>query len=147
MSDPLAQFRRKPVGGARQTTAEGESDEYVAFGAKDRCERLRIRRGMAPTRSPGYYYLLDIAYDGQFGLNFVLTYTFMMVLVRGKNLQKIVMALETGTADFIQQYDHDRWPAPKDSAAPFIESIEVVMSEKDEVMAEAEKIASKGKPH
>src|SRR5436190_184151 len=83
MSDPLAHFRKKPgPGGEARPTAQ-EPDEYVAFGAKDKVERLRIRRAFAPTRSPGYAYLLDIAYDGPFGTNFVLVYTFLMVMVRG----------------------------------------------------------------
>lgn len=50
-------------------------DEYAAFGAKDKVTRLRIRRAMAPTRSPGYAYLLDVVYDSQYGTNFVLVFT------------------------------------------------------------------------
>src|ERR1700733_13934944 len=99
MNDPLAAYRKKPVGPAAQTTTPKKEDGYVAFDAKDKVDRLKIRRANAPTRSPGYAYLLDIIYDGPYGTNFVLVYTFLMVLVRGKNLQGLVTALEMGTAD------------------------------------------------
>ena len=57
-------------------------------------------------------------------------YSFMMmVLVEGLNLQPVVMALQMGTADFIQEFDADRWQKPNDEKAPFIESIKVVLQE------------------
>ena len=122
-SDPLAAFRRK--NDASDLTGKKESETYVAFGGKDRVERLRIRRAMHPTRSPRYLHLQDMAYDGIFGTNFVLDFEFMLVLVRGKNLQGLVAALENSTVDFIQEYHPDLWGKPADDA-PFIESIEVV---------------------
>ena len=146
MSDPLSQFRKKPVGGQVPPTGD-DVEGYIAFGTKDKVERLRIRRAFAPTRSPGYCYLLGVAYDGSFGTNFVLVYTFIMVMVRGKNLQPVIMALETGTADFIQEFDPDRWPKPTDATAPFIESIEVVVKEDGDGVAEAEKVSTTPKPH
>ena len=140
MADPLAQFRRKPIAGVgtSRATPTGQSDEYVAFDAKDRLDRLRIRRAMAPTRAPGYAYLLDVVYDGPYGTNFVLVFTFMVVLVRGRNLQPVVAALEGGMAEFIQEFDPDRWKAPADPNAPFIESIEVVVKEEGPPISEAE---------
>jgi hypothetical protein len=138
MSDPLAQFRKKPVGTVAGTTPPKDSDEYVAFDAKDKVDRLKIRRANDPTRSPGYAYLLDVVYDGQYGTNFVLVYTFLMVLVRGKNLQHLVTALEMGTVDFIQEFDPDRWRKPSDEKAPFIESIEVVVQESGPSISESE---------
>lgn len=148
MTDPLAQFRKKPVVPAGTPTT-GQTDGYVAFDAKDKVERLRIRRAMAPTRAPGYAYLLDVVYDGPYGTNFVLVYTFLMVLVRGKNLQPVIAALEGGMADFIQEFDPDRWARPADPAAPVIESIEVVVQESGPSVAEAEGSAPPGseKPH
>lgn len=146
MSDPLAQFRRQPANAGPKPPGR-EPEDYAAFGAKDKVERLRIRRAMAPTRAPGYAYLLDIAYDGPFGTNIVLVYTFLMVMVRGRNLQPVIMALETNTADFIQEYDPDKWPKPTDPKAPFIESIEVVVKENGEGVAEAEKVSTTPKPH
>jgi hypothetical protein len=138
--DPLAQYRKTPVapGGAGPSQPK-ETDAYVAFGTKDKVFRLRIRRAMAPTRSPGYAYLLDVVYDGSFGTNFVLVYTFLMVLVRGRNLQQLVFALESGMAEFIQEFDPDRWAKPTDETAPFIESIEVVVQESASSVSVAEK--------
>ena len=139
MKDPLAQYRKKPVGPSEQTPPPTSGDEYLAFEAKDRVERLRIRRANAPTRTPGYNYLLDVVYDGPFGTNFVLVYTFMMVCVRGHNLQPIIASLELGTTDFIQEFDPARWQKPKDEKAPFISSIEVLVQENGPPISESEK--------
>jgi len=139
MADPLAQFRKTPQTPAPgPTTPPKDTDAYAAFGTKDKVFRLRIRRAMAPTRSPGYAYLLDVVYDGSYGTNFVLVYTFLMVLVRGKNLQALVFALENGMVDFIQEFDPDRWAKPTDETAPFIESIEVVVQESASSVSGAE---------
>ena len=102
----------------------------MAFDAKDNVDRLSIRQANTQSRTPGYGYLLDITHDGPYGTNFVLYYSFMMVvMVEGKNLQPVIMAIQMGTAEFIQEYDPDRWPMPKDSKAPFIESIKVVVEQ------------------
>lgn len=138
MNDPLAQYRKTPIGSAAGTKPPMGTDEYVAFDAKDKVERLKIRRANDPARSPGYAYLLDVVSDGPYGTNFVLVYTFLMVLVRGKNLQNVVMALEMGTAEFIQEFDPDRWQKPTDERAPFIESIEVVVQESGPSISESE---------
>ena len=130
MADPLAQFRKTPQSPAPgATTPPKDTDAYAAFGTKDKVFRLRIRRAMAPTRSPGYAYLLDVVYDGSFGTNFVLVFTFLMVLVRGKNLQALVFALENGMVDFIQEFDPDKWQKPTDANAAIIESIEIKIIE------------------
>jgi hypothetical protein len=68
-------------------------------------------------------------YDEPYGTNFVLHFTFMTVLVRGRNLLPVVTAIELGTADYIQQFDPARWPKPKDDKAPVIESIEIDVHE------------------
>ena len=138
MNDPLAAFRRKPL--ERQASETNETAAYLAFAGKDRVERLRIRRANGPTRSPGYNTLLDVVYDGDFGTNFVLVYTFMMVLVRGRNLQGLVLALETSTADFIQEYDSDRWAKPTDETAAFIESIQVVVKTSADAVSDSENV-------
>jgi len=104
MADPLSHFRKTPAAPSGGGPA-APKEEYVAFGAKDRVARLRIRRATGPTRSPIYRYLLDVVYDGSYGTNFVLVYTFLMVLVRGQNLQAVVSAIENGMGDFIQEYD------------------------------------------
>lgn len=122
--DPLAAFRRKPIEAANQPAKAAQA--YVAFEGKDRVERLQIRRALAPTRAPRYLHLYDLAFDGEFGTNFVLYYEHMIVMVRGKNLQTLVSALINGTVDFIQEYHPDIWDKPAADAA-IIESIEVAV--------------------
>jgi hypothetical protein len=131
MNDPLAQYRKKPAGNSATETPPPKSPvEYLAFDAKDNVDRLSIRQANTQSRTPGYAYLLDITHDGPFGTNFVLYYSFMMVvMVEGKNLQPVIMAIQMGTAEFIQEYDADRWPMPKDAKLPFIESIKVIVEQ------------------
>src|SRR5277367_1719000 len=120
--DPLAQWRKTPR--APTSTLPPEPEKYAAFATKDKVFRLRIRGADDSIYAPGYNILLNLLYDKQ-GTHFILTYSVMMVLVRGKNLQKVVFAIENGMADFIQEFDFKRWPEPTDATAPFIESIEV----------------------
>ena len=126
--DPLAQFRKTPVppGG---TLPPKEAEEYVAFGTKDKVLRLRIRSAAAPVNSPGYNILLNVIYDGDHWTHFMLVYTVLAVLVRGKNLKNAVFAIENGMADFIQEFDPERWEKPKDANAALIESIEIKVIE------------------
>ena len=140
--DPLAAFRKTPLtdkpltGGSPPVKVK---EGYLAFGAKDKVDRLKIRRATNPTRSPGYHYLLDVVYDDEYGMNFVLVYTFLMVMVRGQNLQSVVFALETSQADFIQEFDPARWNKPADKTAPFIEAIEVIVQDSAQSTAAADK--------
>jgi hypothetical protein len=124
--DPLAQWRKTPR--APTSTLPPEPEKYAAFNTKDKVFRLRIRGADDSIYAPGYNILLNLLYDKQ-GTHFILTYSVMMVLVRGKNLQKVVFAIENGMADFIQEFDFKRWPEPTDAAEPFIESIEVKVTE------------------
>lgn len=55
--------------------------------------------------------------------------------------------LKTPTADFIQEFDPEKWAKPTDPNAPFIESIEVVVKEDSDATAEAEKVSTTPKPH
>jgi hypothetical protein len=66
----------------------------------------------------------------------------LTVLVEGRNLQPVIMALQMGTADFIQEYDPDKWPMPKDEKAPFIESITVIAEQGGPSMPENKKSAN-----
>jgi hypothetical protein len=127
--DPLSNFRKKTANAPVETTPPDDVDPYVAFAAKDRVERLKIKRANQPAHAPGYAYLLDIIYDGQHGTDFVLVYTILGVKVTGRNLQPVVMALLAGTADYIQEFDRSKWPKPTDAKAPFIESIEIVVQD------------------
>lgn len=129
MNDPLAQYRKKPVGAVAEPPPPKGPEEYVAFDAKDKVERLSIRQADRQARTPSYGYLLDIAHD-EAGTSFMLYYSFMMmVLVEGRNLHPVIMAIQMGTAEFIQEYDPARWQKPKDPKAPFIESIKVIVEQ------------------
>jgi hypothetical protein len=125
--DPLAQFRKKPLSPGYEPTPN-EPEKYLAFETKDKVFRLRIRGADDSIYAPGYNILLNLLYDKQ-GTHFILTYSVMMVLVRGKNLQRVVFAIENGMADYIQEFDFKRWPEPTDATAPFIESIDVKVIE------------------
>jgi hypothetical protein len=126
--DPLSAFRKTPTASKGDMGPPMGPEEYVAFGTKDRVSRLRIRSAAAPVNSPGYNILLNVVYDGQ-GTNFILVYTILMVLVRGRNLQKTVFAIENEMADYIQEFDPGKWQKPTDATAAFIESIEIKVIE------------------
>jgi hypothetical protein len=128
--DPLSQFRKTPPVPKGGMVPPIEADEYVAFGTKDKVHRLKIRSLPTLVHSPGYNLLLDIVSDGQYGTSFILVYSVLLVMVRGKNLQKTVFAIESGMADFIQAFDPERWQKPKDDTAAFIESIEIQDTER-----------------
>jgi hypothetical protein len=127
--DLLAQFRKAPPTRPVGPLPPKLADEYPAFGTKDKVFRLRIRSVAAPVNSPCYNILLNVIYDGDHWTHFMLVYTVLMVLVRGKNLQNAVFAIENGMADFIQEFDPARWEKPKDANAAFIESIEIKVIE------------------
>jgi hypothetical protein len=128
-NDPLSQFRKTPPASKGEMVPPPEAGEYLAFGTKDKAHRLKIRSSPILVHSPGYNLLLDVVYDGQHGTQFILVYTVLMVLVQGKNLQKMIFAVENGMADFIQAFDPERWEKPKDDTAAFIESIEIQVTE------------------
>jgi hypothetical protein len=143
MNDPLAEFRRKPLDSkAAKTAGPAEPSGYLAFNAKDKVERLRICRASGLIRTPRYVDLLDVVSD-EAGTNFVLIYNFIMVLVAGRNLREVIMALESGTAEWIQEFDADQWPKPADESAPFIQSIEVVVKTHEDAVSESEKLTPK----
>ena len=122
--DPLAQYRKAPASLAGGAVPPIETEEYVAFGAKDNVSRLRIRSKAAPINSPGYNILLNVIYD-QEGTHFILVFSMLMVLVRGRNLQKVIFAIENEQADFIQEFDSRRWQKPTEARAPVIDSVEI----------------------
>jgi hypothetical protein len=127
--DPLAQFRKSPITPKGGMLPPKESDEYVAFGTKDKVRRLDIRLVPDMEHSPAYNLLLDVVSDGRGGTNFMLVYTVMLVMVKGANLQKMAFAIKNQMADHIQAFDSERWPKPTDAQAAFIDSIEVKVTE------------------
>ena len=151
MSDKFAQYRKTPIASGARDAEPPKPEGYVAFGTKDNSRSLRIQRANDPGRSPRYAYLLDITYDDVSWTSFTLIYNFMMVLVRGKNLQAVVMAIDLNSADFIQEFDLDRWEKPKDGNAPMIESIQVVVKQSGPPIGDTEKASARpdagARPH
>ena len=66
MTDPLAQYRKKPPGTVAEPTPPTGPEEYVAFDAKDKVDRLLIRSAKVQARSPGYRWGKPV---GGLGLN------------------------------------------------------------------------------
>ena len=81
------------MSGTGQTPPPKSPDGYVAFDTKDRVARLKIFKKNYPTHTPGYHYLLDVVYSGQNVTQIVLVFTFLMVFIKGKNLQPIGVTL------------------------------------------------------
>jgi hypothetical protein len=133
--DLLAQYRRATGPSPAGKTPPPDANEYAAFGIRERAARLRIRSTTAPVNSPGYNLLLNVVYDTE-GTHFMLVYTVLMVLVRGKNLQKLIFALENNNCDFIQQYDPTKWEKPTAADATVIEAIEIKITDKKGAEAE-----------
>ena len=127
--DPLSQFRKTPIASRDAILPPKETDEYVAFGTKDKVRRLDIRMLPDMEHSPAYNLLLDVVSDSRGGTNLMLVYTVMLVMVKGANLQKVAFAVKNQMADYIQEFDPKRWQKPADAQAAFVESIEVKVTE------------------
>lgn len=123
-NDPLAPYRKTASPSMGGALPPQMAEDYEAFAAKDKVCCLRIRSRAAPINSPRYRMLLNVVYDRE-GTHFIMVFTTLIVLVRGRNLQNIVFAVENELADFIQEFDARHWQKPKDAAAPFIESIDI----------------------
>ena len=122
----LSHLKRRPIESrsVAMTNQVTEQDAYLAFNPKDSVVRLQIRPANGPTWSPYYMNLQAVAYDGDFGTNFVLMFGIITVRVRGQNLCPMITALEMGTAAFIQEFDSDRWTKPGPNE-PLIEWMEI----------------------
>jgi hypothetical protein len=139
MNDVLANWRRKPSASPEPEPTAKETEQYLAFDAKDRVSRLKILRSRHPGRSPNYSLLLDIVYSGNGVTQIVLVFTFMMVFIKGRNMLSLLRALEMQTADYVQEYDAKHWRKPTDADAAIIESIEVKLKEAGPGLVDAEK--------
>lgn len=135
--DLLAQYRRTPLAPKAAVLPSKEADDYAAFGTRDKVHRMRICNASPVVNSPGYNLLVNVTSDGRLGTSFILAYTVLLVMVKGRNLQKLIFAIENHMADFIQEFDAERWQKPADENAAFIESIEVII--KDSYMLDGKK--------
>ena len=108
-----------------QLVKNGEiSPDYPTFDAKDKIKRLRIHRFEGAAHAPAYSYLLDVSYNDKEWTDFVLTYSFMQVRVKGKNLQSVIIAIENNACAAIRESDVTRADIKPDE--PIIEKIEIV---------------------
>ena len=133
-NDPLAAYRRRSVDAsfnpqavppqqAVQQAASGLKP-YKAFEIRERtAERLEIRRVLGETHAPSYRYLMDVAFNGQYGTELLLVYSFLIVKIKGKNLQPVTYAILEGRCSCIQDF-HPNEFAPPQGNEPVIESIE-----------------------
>jgi hypothetical protein len=112
----------------RHGYAEPPDRSYVAFQLRNNAERLHIRRAKDPSRFPAYSYLLDISYDPFHQSAFTLIYSFMVVEVRGWNLEPVVHAISYGDCDRICEFDSRQYDKPA-QGEPLIEFIEITVAD------------------
>ena len=132
MNDPLARFQKaQSLAHDSDKKEKSRLHDYHAFALmekSDKTSRLQIRRAAGSTHAPAYSSLLDVCYDGLHGTGLVLTYSFMQVKIKGKNLQALITAIERHECAYIQDYDEHFFIPPKPDEA-IIELIEVVTRE------------------
>ncbi len=97
---------------------------YEAFDAKDKIKVVEIRTTQGINRAPSYAYLLDVISDGEKGEEITLLFSFMLVEIRGRNLQSLARALIKRDCAIIQEYDPAKF-APHTPEQPLIESIAI----------------------
>lgn len=132
MDDPLARFQREQLAHAisnkEEQSLRAGVQPYQAFALMDKTEkntRLQIRCANGLTHSASYSGLQDVCYDGFQGSELILRYSFMLVKIKGKNLQALIMAIEKHECAYLQDYDKQFFIPPKANEM-LIESIEVV---------------------
>jgi len=135
-NDVLAPYRKTPLAAPGTPALPGGKAEYIAFAAKDHVPCLRIRRRNFLTYAIGYNILLINSYDDDKGQTILLFFSVMKVKIEGRNLQNVIHALNCRKADYIVEFDPDRWVMPTDATAPFIESIEVVIEDSNASLKE-----------
>jgi ribonuclease HII len=130
MDDPLARFQREQLAHAisnkeEQNIRQGIQN-YQAFALIEKTEkttRLQIRCCKGLTHSCSYSCLQDVCYDGSYGTELKLLFSFMQVKIKGKNLQTLITAIEKHECAYIQDYEKQLFNPPKDNDA-VIELIE-----------------------
>jgi hypothetical protein len=120
--DPLAKWRRQqsPSTEAQPT----DNTVYEAYKADRAMERLEIRRSGQLAYVVAYRYLLYMTHDEQKGTTINLVFSFMVVEIRGRNLQPVMNAIADGRCDFIRDFDARAYPPPAPDQS-IIESIKI----------------------
>ena len=100
-----------------------DGEEYQAFNVTD---RRQLSLYTCPVAEPyqwlSYRYLLHLVAEPA-GSRLDLVFSFMVVTIAGRNLLEIGGAVSKERCAFLQQFDASKWQKPRDSSAPFIESI------------------------
>ena len=125
MTDPLDAFRRNKPADNTVAKANLRLKPYEAFRTKERTDRLEIRRVLGETRAPSYRYLMDIGFNGEFGTELVLYFSFLIVKIAGKNMQPLIRAIIDGNCAVLQDFHPKEFIAPAEDA-PIITSVEYV---------------------
>ncbi len=125
IQDPLSKFRI--TGGTESANADDKAalPLYLAHNSKDKIRYLQIKQSLEH-RSPAYDYLLDVITDADRGREIALIFSFMLVKIRGKNLQEVATSLMRRHCEFIQIYDAECFSLSRKANEPIIESIEIV---------------------
>ena len=126
-SDPLRQWRRKPQDEAPPPSGQPTYEAYKAVDRKP--ENLEIRKAGQLAYVVEYRYRLYMTHDGKRGTIMNLVFSFMVVEVRGRNLQSVIAALADRRCDFIQEFDAREFNQPQPDV-PLIESITITTGQK-----------------
>jgi hypothetical protein len=134
-NDPLARFKQIQRHGKDADPAGLDAAHLpVAFGVDSKShDRLRINTFQGINYAPSYRYLMDVM-SNEAGTQINLAFSFLMVRIRGRNLQLLARALEEGTCVFIREFhpDTSRF-SPTD---PIIEEIFVKVRQDDDMAFE-----------
>jgi hypothetical protein len=98
---------------------------YEAFGTKDRLYRIDLRPADGVAHALPYSHLLLLTYDRRNYAEIFLTISGVAATIKGRNLRPIVDALKLHTCEFVQAFESSEYAEPQDTAAPFVESIQV----------------------
>ena len=126
MNDPLSAFRKEDNRNNSQSAAGSGLKAYEAFRCREKTENLEIRPVLNESRAPSYRYLMDIGFNGDYGTELMIYFSFMMVKVAGKNMQPIVRAIIEGKLASIHEFHPNEFAAPAKDA-PIITSIEYIV--------------------
>jgi hypothetical protein len=121
--DLLEQFRGKSAE-ARAAPAPVQSGYEAYRRADSRQVRLKLRPKDRAWERINYGYLQRIVEDGDFGTQIGLVYSFAVVIIKGRNLQPVIDAIDAEQCEVVQQFDSERWEKPLDPKAAFVERIE-----------------------
>jgi hypothetical protein len=112
-----------PPSAPRETAVSGK-EAYEAFKAVDRePKRLHIRPVIQPWVWATYSYLQYIAEDNGRGTRVNLVFGFLVVVVKGRNLGRMISAINSENCEFIEEFDALRHapPGPDDAVIQSIQ--------------------------